>query len=331
MEHVIPQWLINMTGDKKRLCHLNTISERDIPFIHFKFPACEACNSEFSNLEGLVKDTVVKILNNQSVSANELSLLLDWFDKVRIGLWLGILYLKKQIDEIEPHMHIKTRMGLKDRMLIIERQNHQEQGISFIGPAQRSFLMNPCAFQLVINNYIFTNASEYNLLSRRLGMPYCNKVKFYDEDMVTLDEYQRATGRIVNPVIKGFSAAPDKTYVFQSCAPAQTGLFPELYNEKYVIEHSLDATNGMGGIFYQKNTPNALYLPAGSSVNLTPKFMTGTRGDSIAQVFKLQNHILDNTYTLKFATPEIQRKYEEINKYLKSANNNYIKQCSYFK
>lgn len=327
MEHVIPQWLIKMTGDKKRMCHLKTIAEHDIPFIHFKFPACEACNSEFSDLEGQVKDVITKILANQPVNALEISLLLDWFDKVRIGLWLGALYLRKEMDLIEPHMHIKTRMGLKDRMLIIERRDVKDQGLAFVGPAQQTFLLNPCAFQLLINDYVFTNASEYGLVSRRLGFPYCNKAKFYDTDKVVLDDYQKSTGRVVNPVLKGFESSADRTYIYQSCSPAQAQMYPDLYKDKFVVEHSLDASAGLGGIFYQKNSPNAMYLPAGASVNLTPKFMARPIGDSVAQVFKLQNYIIDNTYTLKFAEPHIKQIQEQINTFLKTRNSFHIKQC----
>ncbi|MBQ8041729.1 MAG: hypothetical protein IJ273_00175, partial [Alphaproteobacteria bacterium] len=48
-EHIIPQWLIEMTGNKSRQCHLGPITPNgSIEFGAFKFPACERCNSEFS-------------------------------------------------------------------------------------------------------------------------------------------------------------------------------------------------------------------------------------------------------------------------------------------
>ena len=331
MEHVVPQWLIKMTGDKNRICHLDTISPRDIPFIQFKFPACTACNSKYSDLECKVKAVVINILDGKSVSAADLNLLLDWFDKVRIGLWLGALCLKKQVDEFSPHMHIESRMGLKDRVLIIERQNHSEKRLSFVGAAQQTFLHNPCAFQLFINNYIFTSASEYNLVSRRLGFPYCDRMKFLDIDRAEMGTYQQGPGRIINPVLKGFTATPDKTIVYQSCAPAQADLFPDLYKKDYVVNHSLDATTGCGGIFYSKGTSNAVYLPDTAKVNLTPKFSTRPIGQIVSQVFELQNHILDNTYTLQYAAPDVREGQMRSNNIMKAMNDKVIRQCQRLK
>lgn len=325
MEHVVPQWLIKMTGDEKRLCCLKTILPRDIPFIQFKFPACEVCNSKYSDMEGAVKNVIIKILDGQSVNASEINLLMDWMDKVRIGLWLGALYLKKQVDQMAPHMHIESRMGLKDRILIIERQNHQEKRLSFVGPTQTTFLHNPCAFQLIINNYVFTNVSEYGLVARRLGFPYCDRVKFLDIEHVEFNTYKRAPGRIVNPVVRGLYGAPDKTIIYQSCAPTQATIFPDLYKNAYVTSHSLDAVTGRGGIFYQKNANGALYLQENASVNLTPKFTTKTNAQLVSQVFELQNYVIDNTYTLKFATPEVAAAQAKMNQQLMALNNMYIR------
>lgn len=327
MEHVVPQWLIKMTGDEKRLCNLKTILPRDIPFIQFKFPACEACNSKYSDMEGSVKNIIVKILDGQSVNASEINLLMDWMDKVRIGLWLGALYLKKQVDQISPHMHIESRMGLKDRILIIERQNHRDKRLSFAGPAQQTFLHNPCAFQMIINNYIFTNVSEYGLVSRRLGFPYCDRVKFLDIDNAQFNTYKRAPGRVINPVVRGLNGAPDKTIIYQSCSPAQAAMFPDLYKSDYVTAHSLDAATGLGGIFYQKNANGALYLPPTARVNLTPKFTTKTNGQIVSQVFELQNYVIDNTYTLKFASPDVAAAQQKMNQQLMALNNMYIRAC----
>ena len=123
-EHVLPQWLMAMTGKKSRPCFMGNIlpSGRDsIAFQALKFPACEECNSRYSLMEAQCKDIITKIMDGASLTAPEISLLLDWFDKVRIGLWLGDLYLSKQVDVYDPHMHIASRVGLKERLLIIER------------------------------------------------------------------------------------------------------------------------------------------------------------------------------------------------------------------
>lgn len=56
-EHVIPQWLIAMTGDPNREVtiglDLNStpLKRRRFAFKSFTFPACEQCNERFSGLE----------------------------------------------------------------------------------------------------------------------------------------------------------------------------------------------------------------------------------------------------------------------------------------
>jgi hypothetical protein len=45
--------------------------------------------------------------------------LLDWFDKVRISLWLAMQFQNKGNFNFEPKYFINSRVGLKDRMLAI--------------------------------------------------------------------------------------------------------------------------------------------------------------------------------------------------------------------
>ncbi|MDD4876793.1 MAG: hypothetical protein PHQ86_06680, partial [Dehalococcoidales bacterium] len=126
LEHVIPRWLIEITGDPKRSAHFGfhrsdggKFSKRIYSFDSFKFPACDECNSYFSSLEGKTKGIVFRLLSEKPLSESELSTLLDWFDKVRIGLWLGYMYLNNNDLGIEPHFYISNRIGLNDRMLLI--------------------------------------------------------------------------------------------------------------------------------------------------------------------------------------------------------------------
>ena len=62
-EHVVPRWLIELTGDPKRTWNLGVRygeedgakRERKFAADQFQFPACEACNSIYSDLEGRAK------------------------------------------------------------------------------------------------------------------------------------------------------------------------------------------------------------------------------------------------------------------------------------
>ena len=58
-EHVLPQWLIELTGNPKRLAgfgiDLFSSKQRKYSLNQFQFPACKDCNNEFSSLEGKAK------------------------------------------------------------------------------------------------------------------------------------------------------------------------------------------------------------------------------------------------------------------------------------
>ena len=91
-EHVIPRWLIEMTGDPKRIARFGIAFDkpfrlREFSFDALVFPACTSCNTRFGVLEERIKPLIPKLLSYEPISQNELIALLDWLDKIRIGLW----------------------------------------------------------------------------------------------------------------------------------------------------------------------------------------------------------------------------------------------------
>ena len=80
-EHILPQWLLKLTGNPNRVVPLMfnkaqlTFDERS--FSSFVFPACKSCNDKYSKMEGKVHTTVQKILKDDFISEEELSLFLD--------------------------------------------------------------------------------------------------------------------------------------------------------------------------------------------------------------------------------------------------------------
>jgi hypothetical protein len=95
-EHILPQWLLRLTGDPNREALLGAdfqhyirtgeLKQRKFAFSSFCFPACESCNTFYAKLEARVKPVIIKTINNQDLEFSEIIDLLDWFDKVRIGL-----------------------------------------------------------------------------------------------------------------------------------------------------------------------------------------------------------------------------------------------------
>jgi len=58
-----------------------------------------------------------KVLSDLKINSIEMNLLLDWFDKVRIGLWLMYFTLDNNWTDISPKFHIAKRIGQFDRFL----------------------------------------------------------------------------------------------------------------------------------------------------------------------------------------------------------------------
>jgi hypothetical protein len=89
-EHVIPQWLIKLTGDPKRKANFhidwkkNPPGIRQFAFDQFTFPACDTCNSNFAKLEGAAHEIVTALLAGGELAETDFHLLLDWLDKVRV-------------------------------------------------------------------------------------------------------------------------------------------------------------------------------------------------------------------------------------------------------
>ncbi|MCQ2562803.1 MAG: hypothetical protein MJ158_04290, partial [Alphaproteobacteria bacterium] len=209
MEHVIPQWLIKLTGRE----HSDVFSffpqdEKHLTFMNFKFPACESCNTKYAELEYVVKPIMEKVLSNGTITGKEASLLMDWFDKIRIGLWLTNMFYDKDLrNNVKPHMFIDSRVGRKDRMLSIQKLDMPESshGILFFGTNTDLFNYAPCSFTMIINNYYFFNASVDGLVSQRIGFPYISEAKLINSDTGVYNaDIAPGTNRVVNPIIQTY-------------------------------------------------------------------------------------------------------------------------------
>ena len=118
-EHVVPRWLIALTGNPTREWHLGIQSsepgkpERRFSADRYTFPACEKCNNKYSGLEAKAKESIQKLLDDNDLLGSEWDNLLDWFDKVRIGLWIGNMILNKDWPIPDPNFYIDHRLAKK--------------------------------------------------------------------------------------------------------------------------------------------------------------------------------------------------------------------------
>ncbi len=265
-EHIIPRWLIELTGNPKRIAQFGYkkwmdphSAKRTYSFDSFTFPSCASCNCNFSKLEAASKPIVHKILSADSLSAIEFNTLLDWFDKIRIGLWLSYQYLDKNPVGITPKFHIERRIGSSDRMLLIIKMDGNEEGLNTIGCDMLSFRYTPSCFSLRVNNYCFLNISYNNLFSRRIGFPYPIETFMIENDQMENEpivcRFAWGRNRVMIPLLKKMFSIHG-TELYQPMFP-ERALAPNLkkfYDTKYVRDNSVSWEQGIGKVFVQDNT-----------------------------------------------------------------------------
>ncbi len=317
-EHVLPRWLLALTGDPSRVVRLGfnmqpgrEPSERQYAFDRFTFPACEKCNTRHSALENSAKGVLEKVLNTAPVSPSELSVLLDWFDKVRVGLWLGFHQLSKNLLDVEPQFHIERRIGQFDRLLIVERYAPPAQRLNFGGTDSPAFGLTPSAFTLTVNDFHFTNVSYSFLVSRRLGFPYPSESHLVKDREGLMHTMQPARRRIMRPVLQ----RPIKERGVLLYQP----MFPQdlaeercnYYDDPYVRANCLNYDAGIGALFMETSANAVRRLDNSEKVVLDPNANYGLEEHllrSVVSICDWQDWLTEGSFGFGNLTPE-QRRY----------------------
>ncbi|MDH1240753.1 hypothetical protein N5B99_08765 [Acinetobacter johnsonii] len=234
-EHIIPKWLIEYTGDPKRLIQLG---EKNIAFDQLTFPACNTCNNDYAKLEDKAKVALLKIFNDEEVTQEDLSLLLDWFDKVRVGLWLLSLrmtnFFPELTQDLEPKFYISKRIRASDRLLKIKKLKNTRQGINFIGITSPQFLSTPSCFGLIINNYLFTNLSMQFLFNQRLGFPKIKNISFDENFNVIASGIDNTSRKMQLPLVSNILENTGITF-FQAIIPTPVVSFINHSNKEKLL------------------------------------------------------------------------------------------------
>jgi hypothetical protein len=186
-EHIIPLWLIELTGNPNRLASFgfkwrdrpSRLTYHQFSFDSFHFPACNSCNSKYSALESKAKTILLSLLFKHTINVVDISVLLDWLDKVRTGTWLGLRMLNKNIFNIEPNFYINDRVGTRDRAVLIysDREEHDDK-LLVTGMNFPIFHVYPTCFCLSINHLHFFNCSTLNIVSKPLGLLHLKNMQF---------------------------------------------------------------------------------------------------------------------------------------------------------
>lgn len=252
-EHVIPKWLIEMTGNPKRKFTLGPFFLLNHKYMQFsadsfQFPACDKCNSNYSQLEGKAK-AIINAITEGNVDVSNISILLDWFDKVRIGLWLGYRYLDKDFWKVHPNFYISQRIGYSDRLLLIYHLNSQENILNFGGINSPVFSFMPSAFVLRIKNTIFYNIGIQGIISRRIGFPYFHN-GLIRKDGKQISEIQDGIKKIKLPIVRDKFISTKNQY-YQAIIP-EYNVYIKDFDQgtiKYIEEHESSIGSGKSKIY----------------------------------------------------------------------------------
>jgi hypothetical protein len=254
-EHVVPRWLLELTGGvRNRRAYFGRqwssagLEKRTYPWQSFTFPACESCNTRWSRLEGAVTVTMQAMIEGSALGAADLVTVMDWFDKLRVGLWLGMYYLNTNYRSIIPQFHIDDRVRAADRALLIYKASEPVKGISMVGIDSPIFHSMPSVMYFVINQFHFISLSKPYLLAERFGWPTLNNARAKDIDTDGFfADLVPGTGKVALAILDTLPQAVG-TALFQPIAP-HSSRDDAPYAERHVIETSQAGEKGLGKLF----------------------------------------------------------------------------------
>lgn len=269
-EHIIPRWLLELTGGVRnrkpyfgRQWSSQGLEKRSYSWDSFTFPACEVCNTRWAGLEADVLRIVRRMNEGAALAATDLYKFLDWMDKVRIGLWLAMIYLNNNYRAVIPQFHIDDRVGTQDRALLIYESREAVKGIGMAGVDSPIFHTMPSAFYFVANQWHFISLSKPFLLAERFGWPVLRNVKMKDADTDGFSaDIEAGSAEIAQHILDSLPGFKG-TALFQPIAhPA--GRDDEAYATAHVTAASQPNRRAVGKVFIG-NAPASPYLEAEST------------------------------------------------------------------
>jgi hypothetical protein len=316
-EHVLPQWLLKLTGDPNRSVYLGydhaKKQPREFAYASLTVPACTTCNKKYGRMEARMKPIVMSALSNSALSRDDFSLLLDWLDKVRLGMWTVYYHLDNNLAGIDPFFAIDQRSGQHDRMVVITRSSDTVQDLTYRGCDLPSFYYTPSCFSLMINQYAFTNVSTPFFLAKDFGLPFAANSEIMPGGQV-LYSMQPGSGVLMRPGIARDFPLPCTT-IYQPMWKAFRGTpVQALYATDYALSIALHHDVGIGALFLEKASILAPF-PADPTTDWIPPIGPNTETSrhllSKATIV-LQDRIDDLAPSRDRLDSDERRQYDEI-------------------
>lgn len=306
-EHVLPQWLLRMTGDPARVVSFGTNfakgQEVRFSWSGLVMPACTDCNQRYSALEETAKGIVEALAERSGIEAGDYLVLLDWLDKVRVGLWLAYHVLQGNPTNIQPTFQIDARIGTKDRMLAVYPMETENTGLNAFGVESFVFHRAPSCFALRVNNLLLVNASADFLAAGRCGFPFPRTMQLLldgpDAGMLALNNFDTRR-RIRRPVLRIKLHKPSvllfQPIMMRTADPSQgngfVGNFADF--DSFLAEHTLPPYLSGRGVLIREyphraecisDMEQAIEFDSVSGHECQPMYAL------VAQVYELQNYI----------------------------------------
>jgi hypothetical protein len=341
-EHILPQWLIALTGSPSRVVNvaLDYRNGKTISFSWSSFvaPACEKCNSAYAELECSAKVLVQKLIAREELTASEYIVLLDWLDKTRIGLWLAYYQLLKNPANIAPHLHISDRIASKDRMLAVYLIQTHDTGMNPVGIETPMFHHVPSCFMLKVHNIAILNMSCDYLFAGRCGFPAPRVREWLLDGTGMLSCGEFTTSRQVTHPILNTSIFKPSVHLYQPIM--QRGMDDKEHesyigacnsNHEFFCNHTIPSSPNQGVLFRQEPLGVDVISDLDTPIQYAPVSMSEAQPlyQLMAQTYDLQNYCqsLYEPRSSNKITLEDHRRYFKMIVHLNQQRRNQIIKC----
>jgi hypothetical protein len=323
-EHVVPYWLLEMTGDPTRVVAFGQDFAKGKKAIRYSWsnyvaPACNRCNNKYSKLEDRIKPMVEALQRRETLSVADYVELLDWLDKVRIGVWFIRHMIENHPIQITPNFYIDARIAQKDRMIALYVFESENKGINLFGADSLIFSEMPSCFGLRINDILLINASSDFFCSAGCGFPYPATMKLQrggDHDgKMTLGDFQYSVEikhpitnlRLFKPVVWLYQpiAMPSTNPAFQGGFQGHFNLF-----DSWLAGLRLEGSDRQGAVFRQFSDRVEIHRSLSDRIDFDEVVGqdSAKQKDIAASVYDLQIVMFDSV-RCEWQMPSRQRKF----------------------
>ncbi|MGO2707347.1 MAG: hypothetical protein ACTJE5_25240, partial [Pseudomonas helleri] len=284
------------------------------------------------SLEGEVRPIIEALLERDYLSVANYCTLLDWLDKVRVGLWLNYHLLMGNPTGITPSFYINSRLRKKDRFVAIYPTQEKNAGLNAHGVETLSFHGAPSAFGLRINNIFLINCSSDYIFSGRCGFPSPANMQLHldgeSSGYLQMENF-KSTRKIKSPIFKFqlhkpsvFLLQPIMQSVISDIDQSTTILGGSPARDPYLLASTMKGMQPGVGKIYRQFKDHVARLDD-ESAKIRFDTITGSEckpaGQLVSQVYELQTY-LQGIYSPLTENLETRKHWNQRQKIMKQLN-----------